>query len=100
MTNVKWKSYTSFTVEGKPYKSDGKIFDKDPTLLQRIMNMPAKDRKISIHSAYNMYWQEIMSCLLDDCSADKAGDVNSQDWVTWISKQGFQIILTGDEYEI
>jgi hypothetical protein len=100
MSGIKWKTFINSTIEGKPFKDDAAAFNRDKTLLQRITNMPKADKKISIHMAYNMHLQEIMSCLFDDHNVDKAGDVYQEDWVTWVSKQGYQIILKGDEYDI
>lgn len=99
MSDIRWKQFTGFTIEGKPYQVNPKALDADKTLLQRITNMPT-GKQISLASAYNTHALEIVSCLLDDCSADKAAEVMNIDFVLWISRQGFQIILSGDEYEI
>lgn len=97
---VIWKPIIMHSLEGKPCApSVPKTFSNDPLLFDKIQAMP-KGTPVGLAAAFNMYWYEIMSNVLDDDGDSKlAGEITNQDWVKWISKQGFQIILRGDEYD-
>lgn len=100
MNGLKWKQYTGYSIEGKPFRNDASAFNRDETLLQRISNMPKRDRQIDIYTAFGLYWHEIVASVIEEGDVDHAGDVTNTDWVTWISRQGYQIVLKGDEYEL
>lgn len=99
MCGIKWKSFTNYTIEGKPFQDDASAFNEDASLFNRITLMPKRDRTISIHAAFTMYWEDIASNVVEVGDLDLAGSVTQQDWVSWISKQGYQIVLTGSEFE-
>ncbi len=95
----KWKPFLGYSLEGRPFRNDGSSFGKDTTLLERIRAMP-KGKPISFAAAHNLYWYEIVSSIIDHLDSDTAGEITNQDWVGWITKQGFQITLTGNEYQL
>lgn len=98
---MKWKPFINFAIDGTPFKHDAQALNDDPTLLSRIEKMP-NGRPVSVHVAFGTYWDALMDHLVGDGGggAEAAGNIFNEDWVQWISKQGFKIVLKGDEYEL
>ena len=97
---IKWKKFMHVGRDGKARLWEHTwSFNEDENLLQRISMMP-RGIPISFAKAWNAHNSDIISELDLDGGGLILRSRLKEDWIKWISEQGFQIVLTGDEYEI
>jgi hypothetical protein len=94
---VRWKPFWAQNEDGSIYRYEAHMLNYEPTLIHRIMRMP-KGKPISLDRAYTLYQLDAISDLGENGTAffDRLGE----DWIRWIEEMGYQIILTGDEFDL
>ena len=92
---IKWKAIQIQSLDGDLISWT--LEDLNEITLQQIQALP---RKISIdfESAYRMQRQECVRLLYQEHDV-KQYEKLSDNWINWISDQGYHIKLTGQEYE-
>ena len=97
MAKIVWKPIEMCSLTGIKFVSDLPEFNLRSDLLDRILDMKSGE-PISLHEAYNLYWDATMDMLLNGGEVIPEEEVH--DWLKWVTRKGFRIILDGSEYEI
>jgi hypothetical protein len=95
---VKWKPLPVQEPDGTFKMYGAHRLNAEPTTLQRISQMPA-GKVISLQDACSLFHIQIMETL-EEGGVDAVMAPEYADWIGWIARQGFQILLKGDEYEV
>lgn len=101
---VLWKRTTCTTDRGTDVNLEmGELIDRHcrRTLLSQILKMPPK-KSISFNDAARMLDIKLFECFKAGEYGNKRGQYHwyTQNFVPWISEQGFHIELTGDEFDL
>lgn len=97
---MKWQPFIEPGLDGKPTVLPPDMFDRDSTLLSRILSMPKFQKQIiSFQAAWIMYCDAFREALFEMDNPEEAMEIDETDWIKWISQNGFVIILDGSEFE-